>query len=47
LKVRSHTLLEARIADLKQANEAASERKKRKRKQIQKGGALSKEEADD
>ena len=30
----SHTLLEARIAKLEQANQAVSERKKRKKKQI-------------
>jgi hypothetical protein len=29
-----HTLLKARVAKLKQANKAASERKKRKKKQI-------------
>jgi hypothetical protein len=33
----SHTLLEARIAQLEQANKAASERKKRKKKRIQEG----------
>lgn len=45
LKVHSHTLLKARIANLGQANKAASERKSRKRKQIQKGGDISKAEA--
>jgi 3-phenylpropionate/cinnamic acid dioxygenase small subunit len=34
LKDHSHTLLEARVARLKAANNAASKRKKRKRKQI-------------
>jgi len=46
LKVHSHTLLEARIASLEQANRAASERKKRKKKWIQKGGTLSQAEAE-
>jgi hypothetical protein len=43
----SHTLLKARIAKLEQANQAASERKKRKTKRIQKGGDFSKEQAED
>ena len=47
LKVHSHTLLEARIANLEEANQAASERKKRKKKRIQKGGTLSQAEAED
>jgi hypothetical protein len=34
LKDYSHTLLKARVARLKAANNAASKRKKRKRKQI-------------
>ena len=42
----SHTLLEARIAQLEQANKAASERKKRKKKQIQEGRTLSQAEAE-
>ena len=42
-----HTLLEARIANLEEANQAASERKKRKKKRIQKGGTLSQAEAED
>jgi hypothetical protein len=46
-KDHSHTLLEARIAQLKQANKAASERKKRKKKQIQEGGTLSQAEAEE
>ena len=46
LKVHSHTLLEARIAKLEEANQAASERKKRKKKRIQKGGTLSQAEAE-
>jgi hypothetical protein len=47
LKVHSHTLLEARIASLEEANQAASERRKRKKKRIQKGGTLSQAEAED
>ena len=35
-----HTLLKARVAKLKQANKAASKRKKRKKKQIQEGRTL-------
>ena len=46
LKVHSHTLLEARIASLEQVNQATSERKKRKKKRIQKGGTLSQAEAE-
>jgi BMFP domain-containing protein YqiC len=34
LKDHSHTLLEARVAKLEAANNAASERKERKKKQI-------------
>lgn len=40
-------MLEGRIARLKRANKAASERKHRKRKRIQAGGDLSKAEADE
>jgi hypothetical protein len=40
LKVHSHTLLEARIANLEAADRAASEREKRKRKRIQLGVTL-------
>jgi hypothetical protein len=47
LKDHSHTLLEARVAKLKADNNAASERKKRKRKQIQEGGTLSQAEAEE
>jgi hypothetical protein len=47
IKVHTNTLLEARIAALKQANNAATERKKRKKKQIQKGSTLSQAEAED
>jgi hypothetical protein len=43
----SHTLLEARIAKLEQANKAASERKKCKKKRIQDGGTLSQVEAEE
>ena len=39
-KDHSHTLLKARIAKLKQANQAISKRKKRKKKQIQEGRTL-------
>ena len=46
-KDHSHTLLEARIAKLEQANQAASERKKRKKKRIQEGGTLSQVEAEE
>ena len=42
-----HTLLKARVAKLEQANQAASERKKRKKKQIQEGGTLSQAEAEE
>jgi len=45
--VHSHALLEATIANLEEANQAASERRKRKKKRIQKGGTLSQAEADD
>jgi hypothetical protein len=47
LKDHSHTLLEARVAKLKAANNTASERKKRKKKQIQAGGTLSQAEAEE
>jgi hypothetical protein len=43
----SHPLLEARIAKLEQANQAASERKKRKKKRIQEGSTLSQAEAEE
>ena len=46
LKIHSHALLEARIANLEEANQAASERKKRKKKRIQEGGTLSQAEAE-
>ena len=41
------TLLAARVLQLEASNKAASERKSRKRKRIQKGGDLSREEAED
>ena len=41
------TLLAARVLQLEASNKAASERKSRKRKRIQKGGDLSKEQAED
>jgi hypothetical protein len=47
IKVHTNTLLEARIAALEQANNAATERKKRKKKRLQKGGTLSQAEAED
>ena len=43
----SHTLLKVRIAKLKQANQAVSERKKRKKKQIQEGRTLLQAEAEE
>ena len=46
-KDHSHTVLEARVAKLEAANNAASKRKKRKRKQIQVGGTLSQVEAEE
>ena len=39
-------LLAARVANLKAANRAASERRKRKKKRIQDGGTLSQVEAE-
>jgi hypothetical protein len=42
-----HTLLKARVAKLKQANKAASKRKKRKKKQIQEGRTLSQVETEE
>ena len=47
LKVHLHTLLKARIASFKEANQAASKRRKRKKKRIQKGGTLLQAEAED
>jgi hypothetical protein len=44
--VHSQVLLAARVADLKAANRAASERRKRKKKRIQEGGTLSQVEAE-
>ena len=46
-KDHSHQLVEARIAKLERVNQAASERKKRKKKQIQKGGSLWQAEAEE
>ena len=46
-KDHSHTLLEARIAKLEQANQAVSERKKRKKKRIQEGRTLLQAEAEE
>lgn len=45
--LHSQTLLAARVLQLEASNKAASERKSRKRKRIQKGGDLSKEQATD
>ena len=42
-----HTLLKVRVAKLKQANKAASKRKKRKKKQIQEGRTLLQVEAEE
>ena len=47
LKDHSQTLLEARIAKLEAANQAASGRKKRKKKRIQEGNTLSQAEAEE
>jgi ribosomal protein L13E len=47
IKLYTNTLLEARVAALKQANNAASEQKKRKKKRIQKGRTLSQVEAEE
>jgi hypothetical protein len=44
--VHSQALLAGRIADLEVANNAASERKERKKKRIQKGGTLLQAEAE-
>ena len=45
--LHSQTLLAARVLQLEASNRAASERKSRKRKQIQEGGDLSKEQAEE
>ena len=45
--LHSQTLLAARVIQLEASNRAASERKSRKRKRIQEGGDLSKQEAED
>jgi hypothetical protein len=47
LKDHSHTLLKARVAKLEAANNAASERKKRKKKQIQAGRTLLQAKAEE
>jgi hypothetical protein len=47
LKDYSHTLLKARVVRLKAANNAASKRKKHKKKQIQEGRTLSQAEAEE
>jgi hypothetical protein len=47
IKLYTNTLLKARVAALKQANNAASKRKKRKKRQIQKGRTLSQAEAEE
>jgi len=45
--LHSQTLLAARVVQLEASNKAASARKARKKRRIQKGGDLSKEEAED
>jgi hypothetical protein len=45
--LHGQTLLAARVLQLEASNKAASERKSRKRKWIQQGGDLSKEQAED
>ncbi|EUC26892.1 hypothetical protein COCCADRAFT_31459 [Bipolaris zeicola 26-R-13] len=45
--LHSQTLLAARVLQPKASNKAASEHKSRKRKRIQEGGDLSKEQAED
>jgi hypothetical protein len=47
LKDYLHTLLKARVARLKAANNAASKRKKRKKKWIQEGRTLLQAEAEE
>jgi hypothetical protein len=47
LKDHLHTLLKARVAKLKAANNAASKRKKHKKKQIQVGRTLSQAKAEE
>jgi hypothetical protein len=47
LKDYSHMLLKARVARLKAANNTASKRKKRKKKQIQEGRTLLQAEAEE
>jgi hypothetical protein len=47
MMVHSQVLLAGRIADLEAANNAASARKSRKKKRIQKGGTLSQAEAEE
>jgi hypothetical protein len=44
--LHGQTLLAARVLQLEASNKAASERKSRKRKRVQKGGDLSKGEAE-
>ena len=45
--LHSQTLLAARVVQLEASNKAASERRSRKKQRIQKGGDLSKHEAED
>jgi hypothetical protein len=45
--VHTAVLMRERIASLKRANNAATERKKRKKKRIQKRGTLTKAEGED
>ncbi|KAF2745975.1 hypothetical protein M011DRAFT_404980, partial [Sporormia fimetaria CBS 119925] len=45
--LHSQTLLAARVVQLEASNKAASERKSRKKRRIQNGGDLSKQEAEE
>jgi hypothetical protein len=47
IKLYTNTLLEARVAALEQANNAASKWKKRKKRRIQEGGILLQAEAEE
>jgi hypothetical protein len=47
IKLYTNTLLKARVTVLKQANNAASKQKKRKKRQIKKGRTLLQAEAEE
>jgi hypothetical protein len=47
VKLYTNTLLKARVAALKQANNAASKQKKHKKRRIQKGRTLLQAEAEE